>query len=45
MKEFLEQTLRRSVSVRETEDLSEKLPLVYQGRYTFLMLKPMGFLG
>ncbi len=43
MKEFLEQTLRWSVSVRETKDLSEKLPLVYQGRYTFFDVETDGF--
>ena len=35
MKDFLEQTLRQSVSIEETEYLNDKLPLAYKGRYSF----------
>lgn len=42
MKEFLEQTLRQSVSVEETEYIKDKLPLVYKGRYTFYKVETNG---
>lgn len=42
MKDFLEQTLRQSVSIEETEYLNDKLPLAYKGRYHFYKVKTNG---
>ena len=42
MKEFLEKTLRQNVSMKETEYLNDKLPLVFRGRYTFFRVETNG---
>ena len=42
MKEYLEKTLRQNVLMDETEYLNDKLPLAFQGRYTFFMVKTNG---
>jgi len=42
MKDFLEQTLRQSVSIEETEYLNDKLPLAYRGRYNFYKVRTNG---
>jgi len=42
MKDFLEQTLRQSVSIEETEYLNDKLPLAYKGRYNFYKVETNG---
>lgn len=42
MKDFLEQTLRQSVSIVETEYLNDKLPLAYRGRYIFYKVETNG---
>ena len=42
MKDFLEQTLRQSVLVEETEYLNDKLPLAYRGRYCFYKVETNG---
>ena len=36
---FLEKTLRQNVLMKESKYLNDKLPLVIQGRYTFLKIK------
>lgn len=45
MKEYLEKTLRQNVLMDETEYLNDKLPLAFQGRYTFLWSKQMDYHG
>ena len=42
MKEYLEKTLRQNVLMEETEYLNDKLPLAFQGRYAFFMVKTNG---
>lgn len=42
MKEFLEKTLRQNITVEETAELYDKLPLAYKGRYTFLKIETNG---
>jgi len=42
MKDYLEQTLRQSVSMEETEYLNDKLPLAYKGRYSFYRVETNG---
>ena len=42
MKDFLEQTLRQSVLVEETEYLNDKLPLAYRGRYSLYKVETNG---
>ena len=42
MKDFLEHTLRQSVSIEETEYLNDKLPLAYRGRYNFYKVRTNG---
>ncbi len=39
---FLEKTLRQNVLMKESKYLNDKLPLVIQGRYTFLKIKTNG---
>jgi hypothetical protein len=39
---FLEKTLRQNVLMKEIKYLNDKLPLVIQGRYTFLKIKTNG---
>ena len=39
---FLEKTLRQNVLMKESKYLNDKLPLVIQGRYTFLKNKTNG---
>ena len=36
---FLEKTLRQNGLMKEIKYLNDKLPLVIQGRYTFLKIK------
>lgn len=42
MKDFIEQTLRQSVSMEETEYLYDKLPLAFRGRYYFYKVMTNG---
>lgn len=42
MKNFLEETLRQSVLIEETEYLNDKLPLAYRGRYSFYKVETNG---
>lgn len=42
MKEFLEKTLRQSVTMEESEYLNDKLPLAFRGRYTFYKMETNG---
>lgn len=42
MKEFLEKTLRQTVSLEEDKVIFEKLPLVYRGRYDIFKIKTSG---
>ena len=42
MKNYLEKTLRQNVSINETEDLNDKLPLAFRGRYIFYKVKTNG---
>lgn len=44
MKEYLEKALRRNVSIEENDDLLDKLPLVYRGRYKFFHVKTNGLI-
>lgn len=44
MKEYLEKALRQNVSIEENDDLLDKLPLVYRGRYKFFHVKTNGLI-
>ena len=43
MREYLENTLRQSVSIKENNSLSEKLPLAFKGRYIIYDVETNGF--
>lgn len=42
MKQFLENTLRQSVSIEKEEYLKDKLPLAFRGRYVFYKVETNG---
>jgi hypothetical protein len=42
MREFLEKTLRQSISMEESEYLDDKLPLVFRGRYIIYKVETNG---
>ena len=42
MKDFLEKTLRQSVSIEKTEYLNDRLPLAFRGRYWFYKVETNG---
>ena len=44
MKDFLEKTLRQSVFIKQTEYLNDRLPLAFQGRYSFYKVETNGLL-
>ena len=44
MKEYLEKALRQNVSIEENDNLLDKLPLVYRGRYKFFHVKTNGLI-
>ena len=42
MKEYLEKTLRQRVTIKENNDLYDKLPLAFKGRYDILNVETNG---
>lgn len=42
MKEYLEKTLRQIVTIKENNDLYDKLPLAFKGRYDILNVETNG---
>lgn len=44
MKDFLEKTLKQTVRIKENNDLYNKLPLAYRGRYTVYNVETNGLL-
>ena len=44
MKEYLEKALRQNVSIEKNDNLLDKLPLVYRGRYKFFHVKTNGLI-
>lgn len=45
MKEYLEKTLRQIVTIKENNDLYDKLPLAFKGRYDILNVETTEWAG